>query len=133
MQWLLDRFATAADRDAFVHESERSTYGEVLARIEGFGKVLDQQGVKAGDKVAVLADYAPGVVCLILALALKGAIVIPLSRQAVVEEGAALVISANPGCTLQISAELASRGQTIASAHIAEVLDASIRGVRLHS
>ena len=47
--------------------------------------------------------------------------------------GAALVSSANPGCTLRLSAELASRGQTIATAHIAEVLDASIRGVRLRS
>jgi glycolate oxidase iron-sulfur subunit len=50
---------------------------------------------------------------------------------AVLDSGAALVISANPGCTLQISAELASRGQPIATAHVAEVLDASIRGVRL--
>ena len=45
--------------------------------------------------------------------------------------GASLVISANPGCTLQISAELAERGQHIATAHTAEVLDASIRGVPL--
>jgi glycolate oxidase iron-sulfur subunit len=51
----------------------------------------------------------------------------------VLHAGAALVSSANPGCTLRLSAELASRGQTIATAHIAEVLDASIRGVRLRS
>ena len=49
----------------------------------------------------------------------------------VLASGASLVISANPGCTLQISAELASRGQHIATAHTAEVLDASIRGVPL--
>ncbi|MBO0804947.1 MAG: (Fe-S)-binding protein [Nocardiopsaceae bacterium] len=42
--------------------------------------------------------------------------------------GASLVISANPGCALQISAELASRGESVAAAHVAEVLDASIRG-----
>jgi len=47
----------------------------------------------------------------------------------VLVSGAALVISANPGCTLQISAALASRGHSIATAHTAEVLDASIRGV----
>ena len=47
----------------------------------------------------------------------------------VLDSGASLVISANPGCTLQISAELASRGRSIATAHTAEVLDASIRGV----
>jgi len=49
----------------------------------------------------------------------------------VLASGASLVISANPGCTLQISAELGDRGRRIGSAHTAEVLDASIRGVRL--
>jgi len=47
---------------------------------------------------------------------------------AVLSTGASLVISANPGCTLQISAELASRGISLATAHTAEILDASIRG-----
>jgi glycolate oxidase iron-sulfur subunit len=48
---------------------------------------------------------------------------------AVLASGASLVISANPGCTLQISAELAARGQSVVTAHTAEILDASIRGV----
>jgi glycolate oxidase iron-sulfur subunit len=51
----------------------------------------------------------------------------------VLDSGAGLVISANPGCTLQISAELASRGRSVATAHTAEVLDASIRGLPLSS
>jgi len=51
---------------------------------------------------------------------------------AVADSGAELLISANPGCTLQITAELTDRGQSIATAHTAEVLDASIRGVPLH-
>src|SRR5438876_3865853 len=43
--------------------------------------------------------------------------------------GAALVVSANPGCSLQIAAALADTdGTAPAVAHIAEVLDASIRG-----
>jgi glycolate oxidase iron-sulfur subunit len=50
---------------------------------------------------------------------------------AVADSGAELLISANPGCTLQITAELTDRGQRIAAAHTAEVLDASIRGVPL--
>jgi glycolate oxidase iron-sulfur subunit len=49
----------------------------------------------------------------------------------VAASGASLLISANPGCTLQISAALASQGVTIRTAHIAEVLDASINGVPL--
>jgi len=43
--------------------------------------------------------------------------------------GARLVVSANPGCSLQIAAALAADGgEPVAVAHIAEVLDASIRG-----
>ena len=46
----------------------------------------------------------------------------------VLATGAPLLISANPGCSLQIASALARRGQDIAVAHTAEVLDASIRG-----
>jgi glycolate oxidase iron-sulfur subunit len=55
------------------------------------------------------------------------------SRKAdsVVASGASLLISANPGCTLQISSELASRGVTLRTAHTVEILDASINGVPL--
>jgi glycolate oxidase iron-sulfur subunit len=55
------------------------------------------------------------------------------SRKAdsVVASGASLLISANPGCTLQISSELAARGVSLRSAHTAEILDASINGVPL--
>ncbi|MBV9380228.1 MAG: (Fe-S)-binding protein, partial [Streptosporangiaceae bacterium] len=48
---------------------------------------------------------------------------------AVLATGARLVISANPGCTLQITAELGRRGESIAAVHTAEILDASIRGL----
>jgi glycolate oxidase iron-sulfur subunit len=46
--------------------------------------------------------------------------------QAVLDAGAPLLISANPGCSLQIASALGDRGAHIAVAHVAEVLDASI-------
>jgi glycolate oxidase iron-sulfur subunit len=49
--------------------------------------------------------------------------------QAVLDAGAPLVISGNPGCSLQIAAALADRGEQIAVAHTAEILDASLRGL----
>ena len=42
--------------------------------------------------------------------------------------GVQLLISANPGCSLQIASALEAQGETIAIAHTAEILDASIRG-----
>jgi glycolate oxidase iron-sulfur subunit len=41
-----------------------------------------------------------------------------------------LLVSANPGCTLQIQMLLRERGRDVRTAHPIEVLDASIRGVR---
>jgi glycolate oxidase iron-sulfur subunit len=41
-----------------------------------------------------------------------------------------LVVSGNPGCTLQIARALAATGQPMPVAHVAEVLDASIMGKR---
>ena len=40
-----------------------------------------------------------------------------------------LLVSANPGCTLQISMLLRERGQRLPTAHPIELLDASIRGI----
>jgi glycolate oxidase iron-sulfur subunit len=47
---------------------------------------------------------------------------------AVAATGAGLLVSANPGCAMQIASALAARGTQMPMAHIAEVLDASIRG-----
>jgi glycolate oxidase iron-sulfur subunit len=48
---------------------------------------------------------------------------------AVAATGAGLLVSANPGCSMQIASALAARGTPMPTAHTAEVLDASIRGV----
>jgi glycolate oxidase iron-sulfur subunit len=49
----------------------------------------------------------------------------------VVDSGASLLISANPGCSLQILASLRDQGRSVRVAHTAEVLDASLRGIAL--
>ena len=47
----------------------------------------------------------------------------------VAETRADLLVAANPGCSMQINASLARRGEPMPSAHTVEVLDASIRGL----
>jgi glycolate oxidase iron-sulfur subunit len=49
----------------------------------------------------------------------------------VMATGATLLITANPGCLMQVDSALRRQGQTIAMAHTIEVLDASIRGTSL--
>lgn len=96
MQWLLDRFAAADPTlQAFVHKGQVFTYGQMSARIAEFTTELRERGVKSGHTVVVLADYAPDVFCMILALASLKALVVPMTRGSVIEEGEALSIS---GC-----------------------------------
>lgn len=95
MDWLLERFSSARDRVAFVHEGREVSFGEVLALVESFRTRLTHEGVAGGDRVVVVSDYSPEVFCLMLALAELRCIVIPLSRQSVVEQRVALGIS---GC-----------------------------------
>lgn len=49
----------------------------------------------------------------------------------VARTGADVLVSANPGCALQITSALRRAGHPMRSAHIAQVLDASLRGVPL--
>jgi glycolate oxidase iron-sulfur subunit len=51
----------------------------------------------------------------------------------VVATGADLLITANPGCLMQVDSALRRQGRSIALAHTIEVLDASIRGTPIGS
>ncbi|WP_436520156.1 (Fe-S)-binding protein [Actinoplanes sp. HUAS TT8] len=48
---------------------------------------------------------------------------------AVLDTGAALLVTANPGCLMQVAAAVRRRGGSVALAHTAQVLDASLRGL----
>jgi glycolate oxidase iron-sulfur subunit len=52
---------------------------------------------------------------------------------AVLATGASLLVTANPGCLMQVAAAVRRRGGSIALAHTAQVLDASIRGLPVSS
>ena len=47
----------------------------------------------------------------------------------IVATGAALLVTANPGCLMQVAASLDRQGARVGMAHTIEVLDASIRGL----
>lgn len=95
MEWLLERFATRPEGPAFTHEGREVSYGDVLVKVDSFGADIRARGIQPGEAVVILGDYSPEVVCLILALARNGNIIIPLSRNSVIEVGVALAVS---GC-----------------------------------
>ena len=101
MDWLLERFAQApAQLTAFVHQGKQYSYANISRGIAEFSLKLQGRGVKAGETVVVVADYAPDVFCMIMALASLSCIVVPMTRGSVIEESEALAIS---GCDHYIS------------------------------
>lgn len=101
MDWLLKRFQQADPAlTAFVHRGRVTHYGEFSATVQRFGAQLQEQGVRPGQTVVVLADYAPDVFAMILMLALRRCIVVPMTRGSVMEEDEALSIS---GCDHMLS------------------------------
>lgn len=99
MDWLIERFDGARERVAFIHRGTRFTYGQVVDRISELNQQLQYRDVGPQDTVAVVADYSPEAVCMLLALARIGATVVPITRTSVVEEKEVLGIS---GCTQRI-------------------------------
>lgn len=100
MDWLIERFVSAGERKAFIHHGKPFSYGQMVDRISALELQLQQAGVGHQDTVVVLADYAPEVVCMILALVRVRATVVPMTRGSVIEEDEVLNIS---GCTRRIA------------------------------
>lgn len=101
MDWLLERFQHADPAlTAFVYGGRATSYAELSSTIKRFGESLGKVGVKPGQTVAVLADFAPDVFAMIMALALKHCIMVPMTRSSVIEDSEALAIS---GCDHMLS------------------------------
>ncbi len=105
MDWLIERFAGAPDKLAFIHEGREVSYGAVVDTVAAFRARVEAAGIQGGQTVVILGDYSPEVFCLMFALAQVDAIVIPLTRNSVIEESVALGVS---GCDWYI--EFAANG-----------------------
>ena len=110
MEWLIERFQTASERIAFIHEGRNVSYGGVVALIDDFYQRVQRAGIKLGETVVILGDYSPEVFCMIMSLVRNGSIVIPLTRTSVVEESVALTVS---GCEWYVEFDEAGRNATI--------------------
>ena len=95
MDWLLQRFGTTPEHIAFIHEGRHVTYAEILDSIAVFSRHIAAVGIAKGNAVVVVGDYSPEVFCLMLALSQNSSIVIPLTKNSIIEETEVLKIS---GC-----------------------------------
>jgi len=77
---LLDsRAAVAPDRECLVFDQRTITYAELNARVGRGALLLQQRGVRAGDRVGVMSSNHPSTVVTLLALARIGAVMVPVN------------------------------------------------------
>ncbi|MDI1263125.1 MAG: AMP-binding protein, partial [bacterium] len=74
------------DRTAFVFEGKRITHRDYLGRIERLAAGLAREGVKVGDRVAILSQNSLEMIDLIGAVARLGAILLPVNFRLNAEE-----------------------------------------------
>ena len=91
------------DRTAFVFEGRRVSHSDYLGRIQRLAAGLVREGVKPGDRVAILSQNALEMIDLIGAVAMLGAILLPVNFRLNAEEigfvladGAPVLVIAGP-------------------------------------
>ena len=93
MKFLYERFATAPGALAFIDRGREFTYRALIAETRSFRNRLDLESVQAGEIVVVLGDYSPEIVCLLLALFQNGNVVVPVTRQSVLDTETIIALS----------------------------------------
>jgi acyl-CoA synthetase (AMP-forming)/AMP-acid ligase II len=79
IDFLLDRFRAAGDAPAIVWRDREYSYAWLLGEVESTAAQLDRERVPAGAVTAIEADFSPRSVALLLALAQRSAILVPLT------------------------------------------------------
>jgi long-chain acyl-CoA synthetase len=95
------------DRIAFIDGDVSDTHGAFLGRCEVLAATLNAWGIKAGDRVALLAENRLAIHALLGACARLGAILAPLNWRLNVTELAAVVADCQPKAVIADDATLA--------------------------
>jgi long-chain acyl-CoA synthetase len=77
--WLLEGMGEAGRDDAMVWQDSTWSYADLLELVAEAGLALDTYGLPAGRVVSLEGDYSPRAVAMLLALADRAAVLVPLT------------------------------------------------------
>ena len=93
MDFLLERFASTGEAEAFVHNDESYSYSWLLEKIDDYRNFLRGENIRGGEIVMLVSDYSPQTFALFCALMLNKNIVVPMTTESVVERETTLTLS----------------------------------------
>jgi crotonobetaine/carnitine-CoA ligase len=104
---LASRVAAGADRSFLVEGTRSWSYGRFAAEVSAAARLLAEQGVTAGDRVAVVAATTAELVIALMAIARLGAIFVPVNPELRAGEAATILARARPRLVLYGRAQAA--------------------------
>lgn len=91
--FLMDKFAEMADAPAMIYRGQVVTYRWLADRVRRWEEQMRAAGLKAGEVVAMVGDYSPETVSLLLALVNQANIIVPLTSTTSAYAGQQLALS----------------------------------------
>src|SRR5437899_5559020 len=85
-----------SDRTALASARERSTFRELHDRVARIAGALTRQGLKSGDRLAILLPNEPDYIQLVYACAWLGVTAVPLNTRLAVKEIEGILTDAQP-------------------------------------
>jgi acyl-CoA synthetase (AMP-forming)/AMP-acid ligase II len=135
-QWLTQRLRGRGDRPALVWSDVQWSYDQLVAAIETWRDRLTRAGIVPGDVVAICGDYSPNACSLLLACALNGNIIVPLTRSSA-PAWARMINIAEVGYAVEFDADddwrLASSGQSVTHRLLHALIERRTPGLILFS
>jgi fatty-acyl-CoA synthase len=116
----VDRFG---DREAYVYEDSRLTYGELAEETDRWARALMAAGVQPGDKVSLWMPNRLEWVLVFLAAARIGAVLVPVNTGFRVDE-TAYVVGQSDSVMLVVAADV--RGRSLADEGLAVLRDEQV-------
>ena len=79
---LIEKMDVHSEKDAIIFDDKIYTYGDLLSRIDLWGKRIEESRIESGKVVSITGDYSPDAIALIIALIRNKDIIVPLGLSA---------------------------------------------------
>lgn len=82
-EWITDVLTNYQDKEFLIFRGKSYTYSDLIENINVYRKKLDDLSVKAGECIAIMGDYSPDMIFMLLALILNENIIVPVATESI--------------------------------------------------
>jgi acyl-coenzyme A synthetase/AMP-(fatty) acid ligase len=80
-EWIMEVFQAWGEKEFLIFNGQSYTYSDLVYKVESVREKLQESGLRPDDCVAVIGDYSPNVIFMLLALILNGNIIVPVAKE----------------------------------------------------